>query len=470
MAKLLKLRRGTTSQHSSFTGAEGEVTVDTTKDTIVVHDGSTAGGTPLAKESAVTAIPAVIDEDSFTSNSATRPPSQQSVGAYLSTQLLLKANRSGTEFTGEVGLKGSSQLKFYDDDDSDFVHIKSPTALTGSTTYVLPVDDGSAGQLLKTDGSGNLSWTTDHPLVDEDNMSSNSATSVPSQQSVKAYVDTNFAPKASPALTGTATGVNLTLSGNLTVNGTTTTINSTTLSVDDKNIELGSVSSPSDTTADGGGITLKGATDKTFNWVDATDAWTSSEHIHLGDSKKLLLGTGSDLRLHHDGTNSVIANTTGTLYYLANTQQFMDWAGSETQAKFVKDGAVELYHNAVKKIETTAAGVTVTGTITDDLGNVRGIPATTKSSAHTLVASDAGKVVYISTGGVTLPNSVMNGGDVITIINNSGSDQTLTQASGLTLYNTADGSTGNRTLAGRGMATVWYQGGSTAYISGAGLS
>ena len=61
MAKLLKLRRGTTSEHSSFTGAEGEVTVDTTKDTIVVHDGSTAGGTPLAKEATVSALPAVID-------------------------------------------------------------------------------------------------------------------------------------------------------------------------------------------------------------------------------------------------------------------------------------------------------------------------------------------------------------------------------------------------------------------------
>ena len=50
MAKLLKLRRGTTTQHASFTGAEGEVTIDTTKDTAVVHDGSTQGGTPLAKE------------------------------------------------------------------------------------------------------------------------------------------------------------------------------------------------------------------------------------------------------------------------------------------------------------------------------------------------------------------------------------------------------------------------------------
>ena len=50
MAKLLKLRRGTTSQHSSFTGAEGEVTIDTSKDTAVVHDGSQAGGRPLARE------------------------------------------------------------------------------------------------------------------------------------------------------------------------------------------------------------------------------------------------------------------------------------------------------------------------------------------------------------------------------------------------------------------------------------
>ena len=50
MAKLLKLRRGTTTQHGSFTGAEGELTIDTTKDTAVVHDGSTQAGRPLARE------------------------------------------------------------------------------------------------------------------------------------------------------------------------------------------------------------------------------------------------------------------------------------------------------------------------------------------------------------------------------------------------------------------------------------
>jgi len=52
MAKLLQLRRGTTSQHSSFTGAVGEVTVDTDKDSLVVHDGSTQGGFPMQPEDA----------------------------------------------------------------------------------------------------------------------------------------------------------------------------------------------------------------------------------------------------------------------------------------------------------------------------------------------------------------------------------------------------------------------------------
>ena len=80
-------------------------------------------------------------------------------------------------------------------------------------------------------------------------------------------------------------GSNLTVGGDLTVNGTTTTINSTTLTVDDKNIELASVATPTDVTADGAGITIKGATDKTFNWLDATDSFTSSEHIDLASGK-----------------------------------------------------------------------------------------------------------------------------------------------------------------------------------------
>ena len=152
------------------------------------------------------------------------------------------------------------------------------------------------------------------------------------------------------------------------------------------------------------------------------------------------------------------------------------------------DGAVDLYYDDSKKFETTSGGASVTGnldvssgidvtgaitgttTISDSKGNVRSIPRINKSSAHTLVAADAGKAVYISTGGVTLPASVMTEADAVTIINDSGSNQTLTQGSGLTLYNTADATSGNRTLAGRGMATVYFASATTAYISGSGLS
>ena len=96
----------------------------------------------------------------------------------------------------------------------------------------------------------------------------------------------NKASLSGATFTGAVSGTSLTLSGDLTV---TTTLNSTTISVDDKNIELGSIATPSDATADGGGITLKGTTDKTFNWVDATDAWTSSEHVNLASGKSLYL-------------------------------------------------------------------------------------------------------------------------------------------------------------------------------------
>lgn len=77
----------------------------------------------------------------------------------------------------------------------------------------------------------------------------------------------------------------VTIPGDLTVEGTTTTIDSQTLQVKDKNIEMGVVDTPTDVTADGGGITLKGTTDKTINWIDATDSWTSSEHLSLASGK-----------------------------------------------------------------------------------------------------------------------------------------------------------------------------------------
>jgi hypothetical protein len=92
---------------------------------------------------------------------------------------------------------------------------------------------------------------------------------------------------------------NLTVTGDLTVQGNTTTLNTATLVVEDKNIVLANVETPTDTTADGAGISVLGASTKTFNWVDATDAWTSSENLNLLAGKVFQIG----------GT-SVLSNTT----------------------------------------------------------------------------------------------------------------------------------------------------------------
>jgi len=111
-------------------------------------------------------------------------------------------------------------------------------------------------------------------------------------------------------VSGLTTTGDVVVGGNLTVNGTTTTVNSTTVTVDDKNLELGSVASPSDATADGGGITLKGTTDKTFNWVDATDSWTSSEHLDLASGKSYRINNTVVLSSTALGTGIVSSSLT----------------------------------------------------------------------------------------------------------------------------------------------------------------
>ena len=103
----------------------------------------------------------------------------------------------------------------------------------------------------------------------------------------------------------------LVVGGDLDVQGTLTTINSTTVQVDDKNIELGTIASPTDATADGGGLTLKGATDKTFNWYNTSDAWTSSEHLELAVNKSFYINTNNVLSQTTLGTtvsNSSLTN------------------------------------------------------------------------------------------------------------------------------------------------------------------
>ena len=102
----------------------------------------------------------------------------------------------------------------------------------------------------------------------------------------------------------------LTVTGDLIVNGNTTTLNTSTLVVEDKNIVLANAATPTDTTADGAGITILGSTNKTFNWVDATDAWTSSEHLNLLAGKEFKIG--GTLVLSNTTLGSTVVNSSLT--------------------------------------------------------------------------------------------------------------------------------------------------------------
>ena len=133
----------------------------------------------------------------------------------------------------------------------------------------------------------------------------------------------------------TTTG-NVTVGGNLTVNGTTTTINSTTVSVDDKNIELAATASPTDASADGAGITVKGDTDKTWNWVDATDAWTSSEHVNIASGKAYYINGTSVLNGSTLGSGITASSLTSVGTIATGT-----WQGTAVGVSYGGTGATD---------------------------------------------------------------------------------------------------------------------------------
>ena len=330
-----------------------------------------------------------------------------------------KISGSNFAFSGDLRLK--------DADGSHYVGFASPTTVSTNKVWTLPAADGTSGQFLKTNGSAVLSWDTvdtsslmplsggifsgdvtfdgatagydivwdksDNALEWADNAKAkfgtggdleifhNASNSVINDAGTgDLLLQVGGSTKATVSSTGfditgaLTVSTNATITGNLTVSGTTTTINTQTLDVEDKNVVIGKVSSPSDTTADGGGWTLKGASDKTFNWINATDAWTSSEHIHLIDNKKLFVGgasgTTDGLEIVHNGSNSIL-NDSGT-------------------------GTLQLQLGGSTKLEVTSGGINVTGAI-----SVGGSPLASGNSIDLVAdgAIAAGKPVVLTTAG-----------------------------------------------------------------------
>jgi hypothetical protein len=118
-----------------------------------------------------------------------------------------------------------------------------------------------------------------------------------------------------------------------------------------------------------------------------------------------------------------------------------------------------------------SSGTTYNGSAALTINSV-GTTLNSQTSAYVLVAGDAGKTISITTGGVTVNNSVMSAGDIVSIYNNSGSSQTITQGTGVTLQwaGQSSSTTGNRTLGLYGMATILFLSASSAVITGSGLT
>jgi hypothetical protein len=331
---------------------------------------------------------------------------------------------------------GTVQLRVTDVSDTEIGYLNGVTSAIQTQ-----LDDKSTAS--KTETLTNKTLTS--PKINEDVALTATATELNYVDGVTSAIQTQLnalAPKADPTFTGTVSAAALTLSGDLTVNGTTTTINSTTLAVDDKNIVLGDVETPTDTTANGGGITLKGATDKTFNWVDATDAWTSSEHINLASGKALYLN-GTLLK---DATET-LTNKTLTSPTLTTPDLGTPSALTLTNATGlpVSTGISGLGSN-VATFLATPSSANFASMISDEIGTgnvlLSDMATSAQSASYTLVLADKAKVVEMSVGSannLTVPLNASVAFPVGTQIHivQTGSGQTTVVATGGVTINTA---------------------------------
>ena len=118
----------------------------------------------------------------------------------------------------------------------------------------------------------------------------------------------------------------------------------------------------------------------------------------------------------------------------------------------------------------TSQNVTGAAAVSDSVGNLRTIVQNSQSSAYVLVATDNGKFISITTGGVTVPSGIFSAGQNVVIYNNSSSVQTITQGASVTMTLAGSTTTGNRSLAANGVATVLCTGSNTFVITGQGLT
>jgi hypothetical protein len=164
-------------------------------------------------------------------------------------------------------------------------------------------------------------------------------------------------------------------------------------------------------------------------------------------------------------TGSIVNADIGAAAAIADTKLATISTAGKVSGAAITSGAI-----AGTTSINTSGTITTSAAITDGTGSIRQIPQNAQTAAYTLVLSDVGKHISITTGGVTVPEDIFAIGDNITIFNDSASNQTITQGSGTTLRAGGSTSTGNRTLAAYGVATILCVGADVFVITGTGLT
>lgn len=198
-------------------------------------------------------------------------------------------------------------------------------------------------------------------------------------------------------------------------------------------------------------------------WIvynNTTGAYTVTIAQASGGGSSVAVQQGARTCIYSDGTNVAIADDRISV------------PGSTSQVLYNSNGTLAASANMTFSGSNFAVSGSLTAgtTVSDGDGNVRNLAINSQTTGYTLVASDNGKLISITTGGVTVPSSIFSAGNTITIYNNSASGQTITQGAGVTMRWVGTTGTGNRTLASYGLCTVVCVASNTFVISGGGLS
>jgi hypothetical protein len=238
----------------------------------------------------------------------------------------------------------------------------------------------------------------------------------------------------------------------------------------------------------GGELNFTGASDKYVDFYTNNGVSNYTVYLRLLDNANtsfhsgITLTRGGAVTLFHNNTARLETSSSG----ITISGNVSATGGTITASNFSGSGALL---TSIPNSATTAtssntssaivardasgnfsAGAITATSVSDSSGNLRSIPQNAKTSSYNLAASDNGKHISITTGGITVLSGTFSIGDTVAIYNDSSTNQTITQGAGVILRQAGTSNTGNRTLAQYGICTILCVASNTFVISGTGIS